>query len=178
MLARGKITKLYNKRSQIWESGVLTGSCCVRLVIEECHSIADNPDALEDLSKGDFEALMAELFARKGFDIDLYRGCKDDGIDFLKVDGDQGDPIIVCVQCKHPDKTKNGKKRRSLPVATIREIYGVAKAHHPDGCVAITSSTYTPEAKKFADLKPDEISVANAQDILAWVHQYRWNSDE
>jgi hypothetical protein len=167
---------MYSKRHRETEDGRIPVKSFISQSIID--SIADNPKALEDISKDDFEALMAELFARKGFDVDLYRGSKDDGIDFLKIDTDEVDPIIVCVQCKHPDKAKVGRKRRSLPVATVREIYGVAKAHNLHGCFAITSSTYTPEAKKFTDLKPDEISIANVENVLAWVRQYRWNKDE
>ena len=100
---------------------------------------------------------MAELFTRKGFHVDLYRSSKDDGIAFLRVDIEKPDPVIFCVQCKHPDMAGEGKKRRTLPVATVREIYGVAKAHDLQGCIAVTSSSYTPDAKKFADLKPEEI---------------------
>jgi len=140
--------------------------------------IAENPEVLEELSKSQFQELMAELFARMGFHIDLYRLSKDDGIDFLSVRIDKGDPIIFCVQCKHPDQAKSGKSRRRLTVPTVREIYGVAKANDLHGCVAITSSTYTPEAKRFADLKPEEIQVADAQDVIDWVKKYRWNTDE
>lgn len=167
---------MYSKRHCETEEGRIPVKSFISQSIID--SISENPEVLEDLSKHDFEALMAELFARKGFDVDLYRGSKDDGIDFLKVDTDKGDPIIACVQCKHPDKAKPGKKRRSLPVATVREIYGVAKAHNLPSCLVITSSTYTPEAMKFAELKPDEISVSNAEDIFSWIRQYRWNKDE
>lgn len=167
---------LYSKRHHETEKGRIPVKSFISQSIID--AIAENPEVLEDLTKNDFEALMAELFARQGFGIDLYRGSKDNGIDFLKIDADNGDPIIACVQCKHPDKAKPGKKRRTLAVATVREIYGVAKAHDMDRCVAITSSTYSPEAKKFADLKPDEIMVANAEDVIAWVRKYRWNKDE
>lgn len=167
---------LYSKRHRETEAGRIPVKSFISQSIID--AIASNPEALEDISKVDFEALMAELFARRGFDVDLYRGTKDNGIDFLRVNPDQEDPIIVCVQCKHPDKVGPGGKRHSLPVTTVREIYGVAKAHDLDGCIAITSSTYTSEAKKFADLKPEEISVASAENIIKWVRQYRWNKDE
>ena len=167
---------MYSKRHRETEEGrVAVKSFISQSVID---AIAANPEVLIGLGKTDFEALTAELFARMGFDVDLYRGSKDDGIDFLKIDTGEGDPIITCVQCKHPDKLEGGKKRRTLPVATVREIYGVAKAHDLAGCLAITSSAYTPEAKKFADLKPEEISIANAEDIITWIRQYRWNKDE
>ena len=113
-----------------------------------------------------------------GFDVDLYRASKEGGIDFLIVDVEEIDPVIFCVQCKHPDNAKEGKKRHTLPVATVREVYGVAKANDLHGCLAITSSEYTPDAKKFADLKPNEIQLANAKDVIDWVKKFRWNSDE
>jgi len=142
-------------------------------------AVADNPEALLSLSKTDFEALTAELFARRGFDVDLLRPSKDEGIDFLAVrNEDTPQPIILAVQTKHPDAKPEGKKRTTLPVATVREIYGVAKAWNLQGAIAVTSSTYTRDAKRFADKKPEEIAVADASDIIRWARQYRWNSDE
>jgi hypothetical protein len=141
-------------------------------------SVARDPDVLLDLSKRDFEKLMAELFARMGFEVDLYRASKDGGIDFLAVDPGEVDPIIIAAQCKHPDRPVGDKKPTSLPVTTVREIYGVAKANDLAGAIAITSTRYSPEAKSFADLKPEEISLADREDILAWVRRYRWNKGE
>lgn len=141
-------------------------------------AVAEDPDVLLDLSKRDFERLMAELFARMGFDVDLYRASKDGGIDFLAVETGTGDPIVAAVQCKHPDRPTPGKKANSMPVTTVREIYGVAKANDLDGALAITSATYSSEAKKFCELKPTEIDVADRDAILEWARRYRWNKDE
>ena len=141
-------------------------------------AIAKDPDVLLDLSKRDFERLMAEIFARRGFDVDLYRSSKDGGIDFLAIDTDHGDPIIYAVQCKHPDRSLGKQKASTMPVATVREIYGVAKANDLDGAIAITSTNYSPAAKSFAALKPDQIRLADGADILEWVRRYRWNKDE
>jgi HJR/Mrr/RecB family endonuclease len=167
---------MYSKRHKETKEGRVPVESFVSQIIID--SITKNQEVLEDLSKNDFESLMAEIFARKGFDVDLYRGSKDDGIDFLAIKTDETDPIITCVQCKHPDKAKPGKKRNTLPVATVREIYGVAKAHNIQKCIVITSSTYSSEAKRFADLKPDEITVSGVKDIIDWIRQYRWNKDE
>ena len=141
-------------------------------------AIANDPDVLLDLSKRDFERLMAEIFARRGFDVDLYRASKDGGIDFLAVNTDQRDPLIYAVQCKHPDRPKGDAKASTMPVATVREIYGVAKASDLHGAIALTSASYSPAAKKFSDLKPDEIQVSGRDEILEWVRNYRWNEDE
>lgn len=140
-------------------------------------SIAENHEVLGDISKRDFEKLVAELFARMGFETELFRSSKDGGIDFLAIKFENGDPIIICVQCKHPDLRAN-KARRALPVTTVREIYGVAKANDSSCCIAITSGTYSPDAKAFSNKKPDEIMLADGKDVLSWVVKYRWNNDE
>ena len=135
--------------------------------------IAENPEALAGIGKDEFESLCGELFARRGFEVDLFRKCKDDGIDFLAVRSEDADPIIMSVQCKHTDSAK-----KTLPVTTVREIYGVAKANDYHKCLAITSTKYSSDAKRFMELKPDEISLANHTDVLEWVTSYRWNDDE
>ncbi|MFC4311672.1 restriction endonuclease [Steroidobacter flavus] len=142
-------------------------------------AINDDPQVLLALSKVGFEELIAELFARMGFAVDLLRSTKDDGMDFMAVwDDERSDPIVLAVQTKHPDRRSSGRKRTTLSVATVREIYGVAKAWNLAGAVAITSSAYSPEAKRFAEMKPAEISLASRQDVLEWIRRYRWNRDE
>lgn len=138
-----------------------------------------NTDALISIDKRDFEELIAELYARQGFEVDLFRTSKDDGIDFLAVrNDDTKQPILLAVQTKHPDSTTTRGNRRALPVATVREIYGVAKAWNLNGAIAVTSSRYSSAAKKFADLKPEEIQVVDGKSVLDWVKKYMWNDDE
>jgi len=142
-------------------------------------AIQKDPEAIAQLSKEDFEALCAELFVSRGFEVDLYRKTKDGGIDFLALRTDNTDPMIFAVQCKHPDaKRAAGKGPRTLPVTTVREVYGVAKAHNLSGGIAITSAEYSLEAKRFTELKPDEISVYDRTDVLKWAEKFRWNGDE
>lgn len=168
---------MYSRRHRETEDGRVRVSTFVAQSVID--AIAENGDALLGLSKSDFEALTAELFARMGFDVDLFRGSKDDGIDFLAVrNDDTPEPIVIAVQSKHPDVKSTGAKRNVLPVATIREIFGVAKAWNIHGAIAITSSTYSPDAKRFVDLCPDEMAVHNAADVIEWVRRYRWNQDE
>lgn len=96
-------------------------SFCAETLIE---GIRKNPEAIISLGKADFQALCAELFVSRGFEVDLYRLRKDGGIDFLAVKSEDQEPTILAVQCKHPDKVES-----TLSVEVVREIYGVAKAH-------------------------------------------------
>lgn len=139
--------------------------------------LADNPEALPNVSHTDFEALCAELFVRRGFTVDLFRPSKDGGIDFLAVRDEKVDPIILAVQVKQPE-VRPGKNRKSLGRPVIQQIYGAAKAWDMQGAVAISGAKYSAEAKAFADLKPAEMKVHDSADVLSWITQYRWNDDE
>lgn len=140
--------------------------------------IATDPTQISSLSKTQFEEICAEMFARKGFKVDLFRACKDGGIDFLAVDDKSNDPIVYAVQCKHPDVKPSGQKPTTLGLPVIQQIYGAAKGFNLKGGIAITSACYSREAKRFADLNPSEIMVHNGKDVIDWISKFRWNEDE
>ena len=118
-------------------------------------ALAVNPEALPSVSPNDFESLCAELFARRGFEVDLFRACRDGGIDFLAVKDGEVDPIILAVQCKQP-QDRRGRSRRSVGRPVIQQVYGAAKAWDIHGAITVSGSTYSAEAKRFADEKPAE----------------------
>lgn len=140
-------------------------------------ALRKNPDALCSVSKSDFESLCAELFIRRGFEVDLYRASKDGGIDFVAFREETVDPFILAVQCKQPD-LRPGKSRKSLGAPVVQQIYGAAKAWDLSGAVALSGSSYSKDAKSFADNKPGEIFLYDQDDITDWIRKYRWNEDE
>ena len=149
-----------------------------QFVSEELYEkLRKNPEALPNVSKTDFEALCAELFVRKGFEVDLFRPTNDGGIDFLAVKGDLLDPTIFAVQVKQPEVRK-GKPRKSLGRPVLQQIYGAAKAWDMDGAIAISGSTFSPQAKRFAENKPQEMRLHDGADVLSWIKKYRWNDNE
>ncbi|MBE2285994.1 MAG: restriction endonuclease [Prosthecobacter sp.] len=141
-------------------------------------AVSQNQEVLYDLKKDDFEALCAEIFARRGFKVDLFRSTKDDGIDFLAVEDGDGDPTVLAVQCKLPDSPPDGGRLRTTGVPVVREIFGVACAFGYSGAVAISASTFSREARQFANLQPDRIQLSDITTLQSWIHQYRWNPDE
>ena len=140
-------------------------------------AIQQNPDALDDVSKGDFEALCAEVFVSRGFKVDLFRKVKDDGIDFLAVEDGDADPIVYAVSCKHPDRKRDGALK-ATSVAPVREVFGVSAAFGFGGAVTITSSRFSPAAKQFSELDSERIKLVEGADLLRWISEYRWNEDE
>ncbi|MER9065992.1 restriction endonuclease [Mesorhizobium sp. M0902] len=170
-----RIGNTYTKRNQESDGKFVEVE---RFIGQELYEqLQKNPEALPNVSKGDFEGLCAELFVRRGFEVDLFRETKDGGIDFLAVKNEDIDPLIVAVQCKQPDQ-RDGKPRKALGRPVVQQIYGAAKAWDLHGAVAISGSTYSREAADFAKNKPEEIRLHDAHDVLDWIQKYRWNKGE
>lgn len=170
-----RVGNRYTKRQIETKTGfVPVEAFCSQTLID---SLAENPEALPGVSHEEFEKLCAEIFVRRGFKVDLFRPSKDGGIDFLAVHDETCDPIVLSVQCKQPE-IRTGKGRRALGRPVVQQIYGAAKAWDLSGAVAISGSKYSDEARKFAALKPDEIALYDANDLLKWIEAYRWNENE
>ena len=166
-----KAGTIYSKRhKEISEKRIAVTNFIGNLLYDK---IASNANELRTASKNDFESIAAEVFARKGFEVDLFRPSKDDGIDFLAIKGDDLENRIYCVQCKHPDTIE-----KKIPVATVREIFGVANAFDIHNCMVVTSTGFTKGAKEFAALKEDRIKLIDGLLLTKWMSKYKWESDE
>lgn len=95
--------------------------------------------ALNEMSWGDFEQLVAEHFQRAGYQVSRAGGNgPDGGIDLvLRKDNEK-----YLVQCKQWRAYKVG-------VQPVRELYGVMAADGAVGGFFVTSGIYTDEAKRF-----------------------------
>src|SRR6266542_1646481 len=88
----------------------------------------------------EFELLIGEAFRRRGFSVDERGGLRaDGGIDIVLAK--EGERHIV--QCKHWRATK-------VPVAVVRELYGVMAAQSVAGGFVVTAGEFTREARDFA----------------------------
>ena len=165
------VGSLYSSRhAELDERRTAVAELCSQTLID---AVDGNPDVLDDVSRRDFERLIAELFARMGFEIELSRQSKDDGIDFLAIRPERVAPIILIVQCKHPDSNKPSSRRRRIGVELMRELYGTAVWNDVRNCIMVTSSKFTAGAQTFAAGKPDQIKLADRSAILRWITKYR-----
>lgn len=113
--------------------------------------------ALESMSWSEFEALVGEMFRRKGFSV-IERGGNgpDGGVDLeLRAGADK-----YFVQCKQ-------WKSRKVGVAVVRELYGVMAAEQAVGGFVVASGDFTDDARCFADGRAIEL-VATA-DLLRMI---------
>lgn len=101
-------------------------------------------DSIRAMSWQEFEMLVGEAYRRKGYTVrENGGGGADGGIDLYLVK--EGKRSVV--QCKR-------WKTTSINVSLVRELYGVMTGDKADSCIFVTSGSYTPEAKMFAQGKP------------------------
>lgn len=96
--------------------------------------------AIATMSWRDFEMLIGEVFRRRGFRV-VERGGQgaDGGVDLVLAK--HGERHLV--QCKHWRATK-------VPVAVVRELYGVMAAEGAASGFVVTAGEFTGEARDFA----------------------------
>jgi restriction system protein len=98
-------------------------------------------DALNGMSWREFELLVGEAFRIQGYNVTEQGGPQPDGgVDLVLRKGSE----TFLVQCKQWKAYKVG-------VDVVRELYGVMAARGAAGGFVVTSGSFTPDAKAFAD---------------------------
>jgi restriction system protein len=104
------------------------------------------------LSPTDFERRVAELLRQMGFRVELTKASGDGGVDIVALSSSPITGGRYLVQCK-----RFGPK---LPVGSpvVREFYGALQADRKAvKGILITTSYFTPDAKRFAADLPLEL---------------------
>lgn len=118
----------------------LTASAVNDVLIAE---LAKRPHLIHELSPRQFEELVAELYERSGFEVELTQASKDGGVDIYAFQRAPFGSFLTIVDCKHhrPD--------RPVQVGLIRQLYGTVMATDASVGVIATTSYFTKGAKSF-----------------------------
>lgn len=101
-------------------------------------------ESIAALGWRDFERLVGEAFRRQGYRVEeTGLGGADGGIDLVLFRGGRR----TLVQCKH-------WRREKVPVAVVREMYGLLTHHGADEVFVAAMGGFTPDAERFAAGKP------------------------
>lgn len=119
------------------------------------------PLGLEDLSWENFELLVAEIFRRKGFQVEISSGLGADGGKDLTL---RRDGEMRLVQCK---LLSAGNK---VSVKAMREFYGLIEAEKAKRGIFVTTGLFSRDAREFADGKPIKLlGRADIEQLMASV---------
>lgn len=116
-----------------------------------------------------FEEMVAEMFRKFGYEIELTKKTKDGGKDIiaLRKNGDKVTERLL-IECKH--------WQAKIDVNPIRNLIGVAVTQDelPTGVILATTSTFTEDAKELK-MNPNisiELDLKDCNDILNWIGDY------
>jgi hypothetical protein len=124
-----------------------------------------NPHELMRIDRRVFEELIAEIFSRQGFVVELTKRTRDGGYDVLAVH--EKDILVkYLIECKRPDI---GKK---IGIRPVRELYAVKVAERATKAILATTASFTKDAALFFDEHKWEIEGKDFNDIMEWIRFY------
>lgn len=121
--------------------------------------LADHPERLYDLRPRQFEELLAELYAREGFQVEMTKETRDGGIDLYLVRYESFGRVLTVVDAKRY------RQDRAVSVGIVRGLYGVVEAERASAGVVATTSFFTREAKRFQESVPFRLSLQDYFDL-------------
>lgn len=128
------------------------------------------PDDLLQLRPRRFEELVAELFSRMGYEVQLTRYSKDGGVDIFAVHKQGASPILTIVDCKRY------AKERPIGPGMIRTIAGLREEHRANVAMIATTARFTKGARDLQVEKwPYEVALADFEQLRQWLKALGWN---
>jgi hypothetical protein len=123
---------------------------------------ASRPDDLHRLHWRDFEILLFRIFQNQGFAVELGPGRGDDGVDLRLWQRDPIGDILTLVQAK---RYATGNK---IDLTQVAALYGISAAESADKALFVTTSSYLPVARRFANRVQGALELAERNDIANW----------
>jgi hypothetical protein len=137
--------------------------------------LVEDPEHLKSLTPEKFEILVADRLSAMGLEVlrvgSTYR--KDGGIDIVAWPKLTKFPFLIAAQVKHHrGKSKTGQ-------GVIRDFRGVLADHPFNAGLLVTNTTFTTDAKWFAEHSPHIVRLRDIQDIGRWIagnflHEEEW----
>ena len=120
----------------------------------------NDKNALYSLTSREFEQLVAELFERQGFDVELTPETRDGGCDIIATKSIGGLPFMLLIECKRYAIDN------PVDVSLIRSLLGVQTDRKANKAVLVTTSRFTKPARDFAERQQHLISLIDIDDLM------------
>lgn len=125
--------------------------------------LAADAGLLHELSPRRFEEVVAELFARDGYEVTLTAASRDGGADLYVVDNRSIGSFLYVVECKkyRPD--------RPVGVGVVRQLFGVVQAARATAGIVATTSYFTRGADDFQRQLKYQLSLRDFVALRGWL---------
>ena len=126
--------------------------------------LAKKPAEMRFMTARAFEELVATLFRKAGFDVQLTPATRDGGYDILAVRHDKFTGNEVClIECKR----YNEKRRVGIDV--IRSLMGVIQLRNATKGVVCTTAFFSPEAQRTAATNSARLVLHDYDSLRQWL---------
>lgn len=122
--------------------------------------ILQDQDAIYKISPREFEELVAEVFSRQGYNVELTPPTRDGGCDIIATRNINGIPYMILIECK-----RYGINNK-VDVKLVRSLLGVQSDRKANKAILVTSSLFTKDARRFAERQEHLISLVDINDLL------------
>lgn len=128
-------------------------------VLSVYEQILDNPNAVYNLAPEEFEKLVAEVFQRHGFNAEVTKKTRDGGADIIATFEMGGVLYRTYFECKQygPD--------RPVGAPFVRNLIGAMDRDRIDKGVIVTTSRFTRDAIKEADMFNGRVKLIDFQEL-------------
>lgn len=128
------------------------------------NELKKNPTDLYKLSSRRFEELIAEIFMRKGYDVELTPATRDGGKDIYVAYKNDFGSFLYIVECKKYNPN------HKVGVSVLRDLYGVLSKEKATYGIAVTTSYFSKPAKEFQQELQFQMSLKDFDSIKQWLH--------
>lgn len=123
---------------------------------------AQHPRRLEEIHWREFEKLLASVLHNNGFRVALGPGRADGGVDIRLWSHDAVSETLTLVQAKRQNRNNPVK------IDAVRSFAQVLADEGANRGLFVTSSTYSPQVKQFAETKSWILQLADSRDVASW----------
>ncbi len=129
--------------------------------------LADSPEDIHRLKPDVFESLIGNRLEAMGLEVvrvgtGTYH--KDGGVDFVAWPTSSPIPFLMAVQAKH-----TGQPDHKIGPAPGRELFGTVQANGFNAGLLVTNTTFTPDARWFAEQRALLMGLRDIGDLRRWL---------
>lgn len=128
--------------------------------------IANKPDLVFEISPRQFEEIIAELFFKKGFEVELTKQTRDGGRDIVAIRKEMDVKTKYLIECKRY------AMKRKVSIGVVQRLLGVKVAESANKAILATTSGFTKDARKFAHSHLWDLDLKDHNDIMSWIKAY------
>lgn len=126
-------------------------------------AIKKDPSLLYGIDPRAFEELVADIFFRNGFEVELTAATRDGGKDIIAIKRGFGVPVKHLIECKRY------KQDHKVSLDIVQRLYGVLCSDRASTGLVVTTSTFTKDALEFASQHPWELALRDHGHLIDWI---------